>query len=109
MDARRRYRRRPAAVQKREANINFADRVEEVRILCREMASTLGNVEKWMNAVFNLSAAIRDKGALKELIKTLSTMDLQDKQEELKEVSIDPHNLKTLSAQKNRPKKKSSP
>lgn len=66
--------------------INIADRVEEVRILCREISSAMSNVEKWMNAIYNISRAVRDKHTLGELISAISALETQDNKEELKEV-----------------------
>jgi len=76
--------------------VKLSDRVEEVRILCREISSAMSNVEKWMNAIYNISQAVRDKNTLSELISAISALETQDKQEELKEApTIHSDNTKT--------------
>lgn len=76
-------------IQKNKANISVADRVEEIRILCKEISAVLSKVETWVSALLNVSAAVREKSVLKDLVGAVSALDLYDKREELKDVSID--------------------
>lgn len=68
------------------SDIKLSDRVEEVRILASEISSAVANVEKWMNAIYNITKAVRDQKALQDIITAISTIENQDKQEELKEI-----------------------
>lgn len=69
-----------------KSSITLADRMEEVRLLCRELSTAVSNVEKWMNAGYNVSRAFQDKKTLHELITAISALETHDKLEELKEV-----------------------
>lgn len=81
---RMKYSAKPANSTKSE--ITLADRVEEVRLLCRELSTAVSNVEKWMNAGYNVSRAFQDKKTRSEIINAISALETQDKLEELKEV-----------------------
>lgn len=80
--------RRPTA-KAGPSEITITDRVEEVRLLCREISSAVSNVEKWMNALYNLSRAVQDKKAFSELLSALSSLETDDKLEELNDVPTD--------------------
>ncbi|WP_054950222.1 hypothetical protein [Numidum massiliense] len=71
------------------SKISVADRIEEVHILCREISSAVANVETWMNAVFNVTRAIRDKKALKDIVAAISSLEMHDNQDELNEAATD--------------------
>lgn len=72
--------------QPETSNIKLSDRVEEIRILASEISTAVANVEKWMNAIYNITKAVRDQKALQEIITAISAIENQDKQEELKEI-----------------------
>lgn len=84
------------ATKSEQRNAKLSDRVEEVRILCREISSAVSNLEKWMSAVYNISRATRDRKTLDDLISAISKIETRDKQEELKE-------LPTVTADNNNP------
>jgi hypothetical protein len=97
----RAYRTRPLPHQRRRVapvrstkrrerdTISLSDRIEEVHILFREISSAVSQVEKWMNAFYNISQAVRDKHTLNDLISAISAIETQDKQEELEDVPRD--------------------
>lgn len=64
-------------------NAKLAERIEDVRILTREISMAVSNVEKWMNAIYNISFAMRDHRLRDEMITAISKLELQDRQEEL--------------------------
>lgn len=72
--------------KRQRSTIKISDRVEEVQLLCREISSAVSNVEKWMNAVYNVSRAFRDKSAFKEMIAAISSLETGDDLAELKEL-----------------------
>lgn len=78
--------RRRASATEGGHRANLSERVEDVRILCRELSFRIAALERWLNALYNVSQAVRDKRVLRDIVTALSLLEIHDQPEELNAV-----------------------